>query len=85
MNHELILKYFPELTEEQKRQFDALDMLYRDWNTKINVISRKDIDNLYPHHILLTSSMRHPNSYSNCNSLIFNHSCCHNHFKYGHI
>lgn len=52
MNHELILKYFPQLTYEQKRQFDALDALYRDWNAKINVISRKDIDNLYPHHIL---------------------------------
>lgn len=52
MNHELILKYFPQLTEEQRRQFDALDALYRDWNAKINVISRKDIDNLYPHHIL---------------------------------
>lgn len=52
MNHELILQYFPNLTEEQKAQFDALDALYRDWNAKINVISRKDIDNLYPHHIL---------------------------------
>lgn len=52
MNHELILRYFPTLTDEQKRQFDALDALYRDWNAKINVISRKDIDNLYPHHIL---------------------------------
>lgn len=52
MNHELILRYFPTLTDEQKHQFDALDALYRDWNAKINVISRKDIDNLYPHHIL---------------------------------
>lgn len=52
MNHELILRYFPDLTDEQKAQFDALDALYRDWNAKINVISRKDIDNLYPHHIL---------------------------------
>lgn len=52
MNHELILKYFPDLTEEQRQQFDALDALYRDWNAKINVISRKDIDNLYPHHVL---------------------------------
>lgn len=51
-NHELILRYFPHLTETQKAQFDALDALYRDWNSKINVISRKDIDNLYPHHIL---------------------------------
>ena len=47
-----ILKYFPELTEEQQRQLEALDTLYRDWNAKINVISRKDIDNLYEHHVL---------------------------------
>lgn len=52
MNHEIILKYFPNLTETQKSQFGALDALYRDWNAKINVISRKDIDNLYVHHIL---------------------------------
>lgn len=49
---ELILKYFPELTEKQKQQFAALDALYHDWNAKINVISRKDIDNLYEHHVL---------------------------------
>lgn len=49
---EIIEKYFPNLTEEQKKQFDALDALYRDWNSKINVISRKDIDNLYEHHVL---------------------------------
>lgn len=49
---ELILKYFPDLTEEQKRQFAALYELYTDWNAKINVISRKDIENLYEHHVL---------------------------------
>ena len=49
---EQLLRYFPQLTEQQQRQFAALDALYRDWNTKINVISRKDIDNLYPHHVL---------------------------------
>ncbi len=49
---EQILKYFPELTDEQRRQLEALDALYRDWNEKINVISRKDIDNLYEHHVL---------------------------------
>jgi 16S rRNA (guanine527-N7)-methyltransferase len=48
----LIEKYFPTLTEEQKRQFEALDALYHDWNEKFNVISRKDIDNLYEHHVL---------------------------------
>ena len=49
---QLIQKYFPQLTDEQQRQFAALDALYRDWNAKINVISRKDIDNLYEHHVL---------------------------------
>ncbi len=52
-----INKYFPELTEEQNRQFEALDELYRDWNAKINVISRKDIDNLYEHHVLHSLSI----------------------------
>lgn len=49
---QLINKYFPSLSDVQKQQFAALDALYRDWNSKINVISRKDIDNLYEHHIL---------------------------------
>jgi len=49
---DLITKYFPHLTEEQRRQFAELDPLYRDWNAKINVISRKDIDALYEHHVL---------------------------------
>ena len=49
---EEILEYFPSLTEEQIRQFGALWDLYRDWNSKINVISRKDIENLYEHHVL---------------------------------
>ena len=49
---DIILKYFPNLTEEQKQQFAMLDGLYHDWNAKINVISRKDIDNLYEHHVL---------------------------------
>lgn len=49
---EQIIKYFPILTEEQIKQFTALRELYTDWNSKINVISRKDIDNLYEHHIL---------------------------------
>ena len=49
---ELLTRYFPELTEKQQQQLEALDTLYRDWNTKINVISRKDIDNLYEHHVL---------------------------------
>ncbi len=49
---DLILKYFPNLSDEQKRQFAALYDLYVDWNAKINVISRKDIENLYVHHVL---------------------------------
>lgn len=52
MNEEIIYKYFPNLTEVQKEQFKALYDLYLEWNTKINVISRKDINNLYEHHIL---------------------------------
>ena len=52
-----ILKYFPDLTEKQTKQFAALDALYREWNSKINVISRKDIDNLYLHHVLHSLSI----------------------------
>jgi 16S rRNA (guanine527-N7)-methyltransferase len=49
---EFILKYFPELTEIQISQFQQLEALYHDWNSKINVISRKDIDQLYVKHVL---------------------------------
>ena len=52
MNAEIIYRYFPNLTDIQLQQFAALGELYRDWNTKINVISRKDIDQLYEHHVL---------------------------------
>ncbi len=47
-----IEKYFPQLSDEQRQQFAALDALYHEWNEKINVISRKDIDSLYLHHVL---------------------------------
>ena len=47
-----ILKYFPDLTEKQQAQYAQLYDLYTDWNSKINVISRKDIENLYLHHVL---------------------------------
>ena len=47
----IISDYF-QLSDHQEQQFAALDVLYRDWNSKINVISRKDIDNLYEHHVL---------------------------------
>ena len=49
---EEILKYFPNLTDLQRQQIKQLDELYRDWNEKINVVSRKDIDHLYLHHVL---------------------------------
>ena len=49
---EQLLRYFPNLTDTQKAQFAALYDLYFDWNSKINVISRKDIENLYEHHVI---------------------------------
>ncbi|MBO4905937.1 MAG: 16S rRNA (guanine(527)-N(7))-methyltransferase RsmG [Bacteroidaceae bacterium] len=49
---QIIQKYFPTLSPEQREQYAALNDLYHDWNAKINVISRKDIDNLYEHHVL---------------------------------
>ena len=52
MNHDIITKYFPDLTDTQKSQFEALEGLYNEWNAQINVISRKDIDELYLKHIL---------------------------------
>jgi 16S rRNA (guanine527-N7)-methyltransferase len=51
-DQEIIFRYFPELTETQKSQFTKLSALYSDWNEKINVISRKDIENLYTNHVL---------------------------------
>lgn len=49
---EIILKYFSEFTQMQLQQFAALEQLYKEWNSKINVISRKDIDSLYEKHVL---------------------------------
>lgn len=49
---QLVYDHFKDLSDQQRQQFAALDELYHDWNAKINVISRKDIDNLYPHHVL---------------------------------
>jgi 16S rRNA (guanine527-N7)-methyltransferase len=54
---ELITKYFPDLSKKQSEQFAALDGLYKEWNSKINVISRKDIDGLYEKHILHSLSI----------------------------
>lgn len=49
---DIIFRYFPGLTELQRQQFAALGPLYEEWNSRINVISRRDIDNLYAHHVL---------------------------------
>lgn len=54
---DILLKYFSDFTEKQLAQFEALDGLYKDWNTKINVISRKDIDSLYEKHTLHSLSI----------------------------
>ena len=48
----MIYDYFPELTEEQRERFARLEGLYREWNEKINVISRKDMDEFWVHHVL---------------------------------
>ena len=52
MSIDLIIKYFPEISETQKSQFEKLETVYKDWNEKINVISRKDIDEFYERHVL---------------------------------
>ena len=52
MNHEIIYRYFPDLSEKQKEQFSQLKSLYDFWNKQINVISRKDMDSFYLHHVL---------------------------------
>jgi len=57
MNMEVILKYFTDFTDQQINKFKALETLYKDWNSKINVISRKDIDSLYEKHILHSLSI----------------------------
>lgn len=54
---EVIERYYPDLTELQRKQYAALYDLYAEWNAKINVISRKDIDNLYIHHVLHSLSI----------------------------
>ena len=56
---ELIKKYFPHLSEQQQKQFEQLKPLYEDWNSKINVISRKDMDNFYEHHVLHSLAIAH--------------------------
>ena len=52
MNSDLIIKYFPDITERQRQQFESLGALYEEWNARINVVSRKDMGHLYTRHIL---------------------------------
>lgn len=52
MNSDLILKYFPDITPRQREQFELLGKLYEEWNARINVVSRKDMEHLYTRHIL---------------------------------
>ena len=52
MNSDLITKYFPDITQRQKEQFELLGSLYEEWNARINVVSRKDMEHLYTRHIL---------------------------------
>ena len=54
---EILLKYFADFTEKQAEQFKALEELYKEWNAKINVISRKDIESLYEKHVLHSLSV----------------------------
>src|SRR6476660_1967510 len=54
---DMVSKYFSDFTEHQMNQFRALENLYKEWNTKINVISRKDIDSLYEKHVLHSLSI----------------------------
>ncbi len=52
MDYQIIKRYFPELTDVQMSKYEQLSPLYEDWNTKINLISRKDMDSFYEHHVL---------------------------------
>ena len=52
MNSDLLIRYFPDITERQRQQFESLGALYEEWNARINVVSRKDMEHLYTRHIL---------------------------------
>jgi 16S rRNA (guanine527-N7)-methyltransferase len=58
MNSDIVIKYFPNITEKQKTQLESLYLLYEEWNEKINVISRKDFPNFYIHHVLHSLSIQ---------------------------
>jgi 16S rRNA (guanine527-N7)-methyltransferase len=70
VSHTLIYEYFPDLSAEQKRQIELLYPLYTEWNSKINVISRKDIDELYVRHVLHSLSIAKFANFSNCHSVL---------------
>lgn len=65
-----ILKHFPDLNAQQQKQFEALYPLYKEWNEKINVISRKDIDELYLRHVLHSLSIARFADFKNCHSVL---------------
>jgi 16S rRNA (guanine527-N7)-methyltransferase len=67
---EVILKYFPDLTDHQKQQFSQLESLYAEWNVQINVISRKDIDQLYERHVLHSLGIAKIIQFTNGTSLL---------------
>lgn len=70
VSHTLIYEYFPDLSAEQKRQIELLFPLYTEWNSKINVISRKDIDELYVRHVLHSLSIAKFANLSNCHTVL---------------
>ena len=70
MSVSLILKYFPEITDEQKQQFEKLEQLYTEWNEKINVISRKDMDGLYEKHILHSLGIAKVMPFADCTKVL---------------
>ena len=67
---DIIKKYFPAISPEQEKQFDALSGLYADWNSKINLISRKDIEHLYEKHILHSLGIAKVISFSSGTSIL---------------
>lgn len=69
-NIEILLRYFPKLTSQQLEHFSALEELYRYWNERINVISRKDIDHLFLHHVLHSLSIAKVISFVNGTRII---------------
>lgn len=70
VSHTLIYEYFPNLSAEQQRQIELLYPLYTEWNSKINVISRKDIDELYVRHVLHSLSIARFADFSNCHTVL---------------